>query len=65
MPCQYITPSTIVCTRTVIEYKGWRWESHPFLGPMRLRKDGEPAKRQGRRFYEVVEEWEQHLGADE
>lgn len=42
----------------VYKYKGFTFEFHHYLGPVKLRKDGEPAKRQGRKFYKIVDEWE-------
>lgn len=39
-------------------YKGVTFQWHHFCGPMLLRKDGEPSKREpGAKFYAVASEW--------
>lgn len=41
----------------IYHYKGFYFEYHSYLGPTRLKKNGEIAARQGLRFYKVVDEW--------
>ena len=40
------------------EYGGFRFEFHRYLGPSKIRKDGELAAKQGGKFYKAVEEWQ-------
>jgi hypothetical protein len=49
---------------TVYEYKGFFFEVHRYMGPCKLKKNGDPAERQGRRFWKVWEEWDR-LSAEE
>jgi hypothetical protein len=48
-----------ICGPPIYCYKGWTFEFHAYAGggPWPIRKDGEPRKRAGRRFYQVFEEW--------
>jgi len=38
-------------------YKGFTFDWHTWLGPQKLKNDGKPAARQGRKFYKVLDEW--------
>ena len=49
---------SIVTVANGYQYKGFLFEFHSYLGPIKMRKDGEPAKRQGKKFFEVIAEWE-------
>jgi hypothetical protein len=45
---------------TILEayfYKGYTFEFARLYGPVKLKKDGEVAARQGRKFYKAVDEW--------
>jgi hypothetical protein len=46
-----------ICSPSVYEYKGWRFEDSGYSGPWPLRKDGEPRQRAGRVFWRVWGEW--------
>ena len=41
----------------IYRYKGFYFEMHYFCGPIKLKKDGEPAKRTGRTFWKSFTEW--------
>ena len=45
-----------ICSTPVYEYKGWLFEYGP-TGCWPLRKDGDPRKRAGRKFWAVFSEW--------
>lgn len=47
----------IVCLPNIYKYEGFIFEFHNYLGPFKLKKDFEPAKREGRKFYNVVTKW--------
>ena len=47
----------IMTVADVYQYKGFRFEFHHFCGPTKVNKDGEIAKRQGRKFFKVIDEW--------
>ena len=43
----------------IYDYAGWLFEMHSYCGPWPLRrKDCEPRKRAGRRFYDMIERWQ-------
>lgn len=47
-----------MCCTQLYEYSGWLFEFNPYtIGPWPVRKDGEPYKRAGKRFYEMFERW--------
>lgn len=49
----------VICLPNIYEYGGFTFEMHYWCGPMKLRKkDFEPAKRQGRKFYKIIGEWQ-------
>ena len=41
----------------IYEYKGFLFEFHRYCGPCKLKKDWEPAARQGLKFWKVIDEW--------
>lgn len=51
------TPTIVTCGNGY-QYGGFTFEYHRWLGPTKLNKDGEFSKRQGRKFYQVVSQWE-------
>ena len=48
--------SNFICSIPIYEYKGWIFE-RGYIGCWPLKKDGEPRKRAGRKFYSVVDEF--------
>ena len=61
MGCHYFECNGVrgyLSIRDCYYYKGFYFEFHPYLGPTKLRKDGELAKKIGRKFCKVVGEWE-------
>lgn len=50
----------MICSPSIYEYDGWKFEVHSYCGPWPLRKDGEPRKRAGRKFWKMIEKWEKH-----
>lgn len=46
-----------VCSAPEYEYKGWVFEIHAYMGPWPLKKNGDPRKRAGRKFYKMWEEF--------
>jgi hypothetical protein len=56
MPCHRIG-NAIFCTASVYEYNGYSFEFHHHLGPMPIRKDGEPMKRIPKGFWDAIEEF--------
>jgi len=49
--------------KIVVDGKTWRFEMHPYCGPMLLREDGEPRKSQfgyaTKKFWDAVTFWAQ------
>jgi hypothetical protein len=43
-----------LCSPRLYEYRGWFFEYSASIGPWPLHRDGEPRKRAGRRFWQVV-----------
>lgn len=39
-------------------FKGFLFDYHCYLGPTRLKKNGDPSKIQGDKFYDAIYEWE-------
>jgi hypothetical protein len=50
--------SGIICLPNIYFYKGFYFEFHNYLGPVKLCKDLEPAKFSGMKFYKTVAEWD-------
>ena len=46
----------IICSTPIYEYQGWIFEYGP-TGCWPLKKDGEPRKRAGRKFYTILDEF--------
>jgi hypothetical protein len=42
----------------VYQYKLFMFEAHPYLGPIKLKSDCNPASRMGRKFFKVYDEWD-------
>ena len=48
----------IVCLTDFYSYGGFTFEWNNYIGPVKVRKrDLEPAKRTGRRFYKMIDRW--------
>jgi hypothetical protein len=60
MSCHRIKGGFICCPN-IYKYKDFIFEWHYFCGPMKLRKNFEPAKLQGRKFFKVAQEWNDTL----
>jgi hypothetical protein len=51
--------TAVVTLANIYEFRGFVFEFHPYLGPVKLRKsDHEEAARTGRKFWKVFEEWD-------
>ena len=52
--------SVIVCSfiKGTYRYKGWLFEIHDYVGPWPLKKDGDPKKRAGKKFFDMWCEWD-------
>lgn len=48
---------TIITMANIYTYEGFIFEFHNFCGPMKLKKDWEPAAREGRKFYAMISRW--------
>ena len=46
-----------ICSTPLYEYKGWLFEVPTYAGPWPIRKDGEPFKRAGAKFWQAYSEW--------
>jgi len=46
-----------ICFTPTYEYKGVTFEFHRYCGPWPIKKDGEPFKRAGKKFFDVFDEW--------
>ena len=57
MPCRRIG-NMIVCGPSIYKFKGWFFEWHSYCGPWPLRKNGDPRKNAGRKFWKVIEEFQ-------
>lgn len=42
----------------IYHYKGFHFDMHYYCGPIKLNKDGEMAKRTGRKFWKAFIEWQ-------
>lgn len=47
----------IMTLANIYQFKGFIFEFHPFLGPLKVNKNFEPAVSMGRKFFKVFEEW--------
>lgn len=60
MPCDYFEFSGghgFLCGPKVYEFNGWLFEWHSYCGPWPLKKDGEPRKRAGRKFFNDISDF--------
>ena len=48
---------TIITMANIYEYGGFIFEFHHFCGPVKLKKNWEPATREGMKFYQAVDRW--------
>ena len=48
---------TILTCANIYQYKGFTFEFHHFCGPGKVKKNGDPAARQGLKFWRAVDEW--------
>jgi hypothetical protein len=48
---------TVLTLADIYEYKGFVFEFHRFCGPIKLKKNWEPAAREGPKFFRVIDEW--------
>ena len=48
----------IITLPNFYKYKGFIFEFHYFCVPIKLKKNYDPAKLQGRKFYKVITEWD-------
>ena len=56
MPCIRIKNGFVCGFHPMYRYKGFNIEIHPYCGPMKCNKNGDGAKRVGRKFYKVAQE---------
>jgi hypothetical protein len=49
--------TAIITFADIYQFKGFIFEHHRYSGPMKLKKDLEPAKCEGRKFWKVWGEW--------
>lgn len=47
----------IMTLANIYQFKGFTFEFHPFLGPVKVNKNFEPSACMGRKFFKVFEEW--------
>ena len=50
----------VTCVMTlanIYRYGGFTFELHYYCGPAKLTKNGDPAARQGRKFFKAIDEW--------
>jgi hypothetical protein len=48
----------IMTVPNIYQYKGFLFEFHSYLGPVKLKKDHDPASRMGRKFFKAFAEWD-------
>ena len=48
----------IMTLANIYQYKGFTFEFHIFLGPVKVNKNFQPSARMGRKFYKVFSEWD-------
>jgi len=49
---------TIITMANIYVYEGFTFEFHHFCGPSKLKKNWEPAAREGRKFYAMIGRWQ-------
>ena len=47
----------IMTLANIYQFKGFTFEFHPFLGPVKVNKNFEPAAAMGRKFFKAFDEW--------
>lgn len=47
-----------MCGHSIYEYEGWLFEYSIGSGPWPLKKDGEPRKRAGKKFYKMFDRFD-------
>jgi len=50
--------SGIVCGPRLYEFKDWFFEYHRYCGPWPLNKDGELRKKAGKKFWNIIKEFD-------
>jgi len=50
-----MTVRGFLCGPRLYEYDGWFFENHSYCGPWPLKKNGDPRKKAGRKFYKDVQ----------
>jgi multimeric flavodoxin WrbA len=48
---------TIITMANIYTYNGFIFEFHGYCGPMKLKKNWEPAAREGRKFWKTIDAW--------
>ena len=57
MPCIRLHDGFICVSGPVYLFEEFKFEIHSYFGPIKLKKDGGPMKRQGRKFFTAAERW--------
>ena len=57
MPCRQIG-NTILCGPKLYRYKGWFFEWHSYCGPWPLKKDATPKKQAGKKFWNLINDFQ-------
>jgi hypothetical protein len=47
----------IMTYASIYQYGGFTFEVHPYLGPLKLKKDYDPASCMGRKFFKIYDKW--------
>lgn len=47
----------VITLANIFQYKNFTFEWHYYLGPTKLNKNLKFSKRQGRKFYKVIDSW--------
>jgi len=58
MPCNRLG-NAIVCGAKLYRFKGWFFEWGSYTGPWPLKKDGELKKNAGRKFWMLINEFQE------
>lgn len=49
---------TIITMANIYKYGGFIFEFHRYCGPCKLKKNWEPAAREGRKFWQTISRWQ-------
>jgi hypothetical protein len=49
--------TAIITLADFYHFEGFTFSLHRYLGPQKLRKDFEPARKEGRKFYAAIDRW--------